>query len=101
MREEGYDVRSVWLSLTITGAVAGPALAADRPVAVKAAPPAATPFSWSGTFLGLNVGGAWGNFNFDPSTMNNLTGTVIDAGSTRLTGNGVIGGFQTGHNWQF
>jgi outer membrane immunogenic protein len=95
-------VRCVWLGLTIAGTIAGPGLAADLPVAVKAAPTTATtPFSWSGTYVGLNVGGAWGSFNFDPNTMNDLTGTAIDGGSTRLTNNGIIGGFQTGHNWQF
>jgi hypothetical protein len=60
-------------------------MGADLPVAVKAAPAIATPFSWSGTYVGLNVGGAWGNFNFDPSTMNNLTGTAIDPSAGKHT----------------
>jgi hypothetical protein len=94
-------VRCVWLSLIIAGAMTGPGLAADLPVAVKAAPPAATPFSWSWNYVGLNVGGAWGSFDFDPSTINNLTGIATDSGSTRQTGDGVTGGFQTGRKWQF
>jgi outer membrane immunogenic protein len=94
-------MRCLSLSWIIAGAIAGPGLAADLPVAVETAPPIATPFSWSGTYVGLNVGGAWGSFNFDPTTMNNVTGTAIDGGSTRLTDHGAIGGFQTGHNWQF
>jgi hypothetical protein len=83
------------VSLIIAGACAVPGLAADLPVAVKAAPPIATPFSWSRTYVGLDVGGAWGNFNFDPSTTNSLTGTAIDGGQH----NGVIGGLQTGDDW--
>jgi outer membrane immunogenic protein len=94
-------VKCIWLSTIIAGAIAGPGLAADLPVAVKAVPPAATPFSWSGTYIGFNVGGAWGSFNFDPGATNNLTGTAIDGGAIRMTDNGVIGGLQTGHNWQF
>jgi outer membrane immunogenic protein len=94
-------VRRLLLSLIIADAIAGPGSAADLPVAVEAAAPTATPFSWSGTYVGLNVGGAGGSFNFDPSTMNNITGNAIDGGSTRLTDYGAIGGLQTGHNWQF
>jgi outer membrane immunogenic protein len=33
--------------------------------------------------------------------MNNLTGTALDGESARLSDTGLIGGFQTGHNWQF
>jgi outer membrane immunogenic protein len=95
-------LKRVLLSLIMAGAVAGPGLAADLPVAVKAAPtPPVTPFSWAGTYVGGNLGGASGNFNFDPTTTNNLAGLVTDGGSTGPTDKSVIGGFQIGHNWQF
>jgi outer membrane immunogenic protein len=95
-------VRRVWLSFMIAGAIAEPGLAADLPVAVKAPPPpAVAPFTWAGTYIGGNLGGAWGNFNIDPTMTNNLTGIVTDAGTTSLTDKSVIGGFQVGHNWQF
>jgi outer membrane immunogenic protein len=88
----------------MAGAVAAPGLAADLPAAVNKAAPATlpvTPFSWAGTFAGVNVSGAWGKFNFDPATTSNLTGLVTDGGSTGLTDDRIIGGFQIGHNWQF
>jgi outer membrane immunogenic protein len=95
-------MRRVLLSLIIAGAVAGPGLAADLPIPVKAAPPpSVVPFSWAGSYVGANLGGAWGNFNFDPTMTNNLTGIATDAGSTGLTDRSIIGGFQIGHNWQF
>jgi outer membrane immunogenic protein len=88
----------------MAGAVAAPGLAADLPAAVNKAAPATlpvTPFSWAGTFAGVNVSRAWGKFNFDPATTSNLTGLVTDGGSTGLTDDRIIGGFQIGHNWQF
>jgi outer membrane immunogenic protein len=94
-------VRCMVLSLIIAGAIARPGLAADLPIAAKAAPPPATPFTWAGTYIGVNVGGAWGTFNIDPSTTNNLTGIVTDGGSTSLAGNSAAGGLQVGRNWQF
>jgi outer membrane immunogenic protein len=94
-------LKRVFWSLIMAGASAGPALAADMPVAVNAAPPVVAPFTWAGTFVGLNVGGASGHFSYDPATTDNLSGIVSDAGSTGLTDKSIIGGFQIDHNWQF
>jgi outer membrane immunogenic protein len=84
-----------------------PALAADMPVKAPPAPAAAD--SWTGFYVGGNVGYGWqdptvtfaGN---DPSTIDILSGSLI-AGAT-ATGpvsynlKGVIGGIQAGYNWQ-
>jgi outer membrane immunogenic protein len=75
-----------------------PALAADMPV--KAPPMAAPAPSWTGFYLGANVGGVWtrndGTWNPLPDPpnfgVNAITG-AIDSSS-------VAGGFHGGFNWQ-
>jgi outer membrane immunogenic protein len=76
-------------------------MAAD--MAVKAPPPPApAPLaSWTGCYVGLNAGYAWGNAN--PT----LVGSLVDffglegaAGTPSLSPNGFIGGGQVGCNWQ-
>jgi outer membrane immunogenic protein len=103
-------------------AIAGSALssgiaaanAADMPV--KAPPiPVASAFSWTGLYIGANVGGAWtpntGGSDFGPlfppfAVLPPLTPvfTVIPGQLASLSGggrnSGVIGGGQVGYNWQ-
>ena len=56
------------------------------------APYAPLPFSWTGFYVGANLGGAWGN-----STLTeDLTGASWDTNAS-----GVAGGFQAGYNYQF
>lgn len=107
------SIAAVAGSALLTGiATAG---AADMPL--KARPMAAPPpaFSWTGFYIGANVGGAWtpnnGSSVFDPlfppflvlapqaaiptlfpGQLESLTGTG--------RGSGVIGGGQIGYNWQ-
>jgi outer membrane immunogenic protein len=94
-------MRRVVLGAIIAGSFAGSGFAADLPPMSRAAPavlPAA--FSWTGTYVGVNLGGAWGTFDFDPSTTNNLTGVGSAIPRTSIDKSAVIGGFQTGYNWQ-
>ncbi|SHM34682.1 outer membrane immunogenic protein [Bradyrhizobium lablabi] len=88
-------------------AVAGSANAAD--LKLKAPPLAEAPiaYSWSGFYLGGNVGVIWNNTSADPGS---FTTTGVDfAGRQAVgqfpsfnTGNtGFTGGVQTGYNWQF
>jgi outer membrane immunogenic protein len=78
---------------------AGPALAADlsRPPPYKA--PALMPvFSWTGWYIGGNIGYGWGE-NTDPGISSNR----INFGPgtfPNLSPKGVIGGGQIGYNWQ-
>jgi outer membrane immunogenic protein len=93
------------LIVAVAMLAAGSAYAADLPVK---APPVAVPvFTWTGPYIGLNVGYSWGS-----QTINgNATGTSTTGGvttalaTTPLFGsgslNGVIGGGQIGYNWQF
>jgi outer membrane immunogenic protein len=79
--------------------LAGPALAADlsRPPAYKA--PALVPvFSWTGWYIGGNIGYGWGE-STDPAISS--TGVNFGPGTfSSLKPKGVIGGGQIGYNWQ-
>ena len=89
------------LGIAFATAIAGPVLAADmtRPMPMKA-PSYAPAFSWTGTYVGANVGGVWGTFHVNPATTNNLTGAVGAPGVMDINNSSVIGGFQAGYNWR-
>jgi outer membrane immunogenic protein len=87
------------LGIVFATAVGGSALAADMGMPIKA-PSYAPAFSWTGTYVGGNVGGVWGTFNTSPTTTNNLTGAVGAPGAIDVKNSSVIGGVQAGYNWQ-
>lgn|SRR5262249_25729977 len=71
------------------------ARAADLPIN---APYQAAPipvYSWTGVYLGANIGYSWGQSKFDAT----LAGVATVSHSERM--NGVIGGGQFGFNYQF
>jgi len=70
--------------------IAAPALAADLPMKARPAPPPPV-FSWTGFYIGANIGGAWSN------------GTVTDlvTGANLSTDSSGFGGGQIGFNYQF
>jgi outer membrane immunogenic protein len=83
-----------------------PALAADtalRPVQAPFLPPRA--FSWTGFYLGGNVGAGFGttetSINVGPA-LTAVTGTPVTATAPLVseTFNGFVGGIQAGYNWQ-
>jgi outer membrane immunogenic protein len=90
--------------MAAAGAVAltGSALAADLPMA--APPPAYIPppplFSWTGIYVGGQIGYAWGAGNFNDSGFDPITGTFI-SGTLGSTPSGVIGGAHLGYQYQF
>jgi outer membrane immunogenic protein len=87
----------------------GAASAADLPM--KALPYTAPPppFSWTGFYVGENVGGHWSDdkistLTTDPGGLFFLPGgaAAIDLASpTTLKPSGFTGGLQAGYNWQF
>ncbi len=95
-------MRRVLFGAMLAGAVAGPGLAADLPAAMPTKAPAYVPaFSWTGTYVGLNIGGVWGRTDFDPSSMLNLApNTVTSYPTVTVNSNSLIGGGQAGYNWQ-
>ena len=87
------------LGIVFATAVAGSALAADMGMPLKA-PSYAPAFSWTGTYVGANVGGVWGSFKTNPATTDNLSGAVGAPGAMNINNSSVIGGVQAGYNWQ-
>ena len=82
---------------------AGSAGAADmaRPV-YKAPPPPIPVFSWTGWYVGVHVGGAWGTKEWsDPITFDGIsTFTNPDRTINNYGVNGFLGGLQIGYNYQ-
>ena len=72
-------------------------LARKAPI-LKAPPPPI--WSWTGFYIGANVGYSWGRSRTDLSVFNNTTGALLFASSSRFDLNGAIGGGQIGYNWQ-
>jgi outer membrane immunogenic protein len=91
------------LLLASVGAIAltGSALAADLPS--RAPPPVYLPpvpiFTWTGIYLGGQIGYAWASGNNRYSGFDPLTAAVI-APSIGQKPNGVIGGANVGYNYQ-
>lgn len=88
------------LLLATTAAVvlaAASANAADLSRPAYAPPPPA--YSWTGFYWGLNIGYSWGTFKreYTETIPGFGTGTTSESQSM----NGVIGGFQSGYNYQF
>jgi outer membrane immunogenic protein len=85
----------------VIASVAGVALSAtaawsaDLPAQMpyKAGPMLAAPFSWTGLYLGVHVGGARGEWT------NSETTGILPSGSNNASG--VLGGLQVGYNYQF
>jgi len=81
------------------------AFAADLPAryqpALKA-PPLPQAFSWTGFYVGFNVGGAFDNSDrIDVSGLTSILGTGPDALSLRNKSSGVTAGGQAGYNYEF
>ena len=84
-------IRILLTAITALALSAAPTLAADMPAkgpVYKA--PAYAAYNWTGLYLGINGGGAWGNTTWsDPNPGN---------GSWKTSG-GLVGG-TAGYNWQ-
>jgi outer membrane immunogenic protein len=72
--------------------LAGPALAADMPVKVLKTPPV-IPYSWTGFYVGWDIGGGWSRHEFNVLGLANFD--AMD-GTTKF-----LGGGYAGFNYQF
>ncbi|MBA4788928.1 MAG: outer membrane protein [Pseudomonadota bacterium] len=76
----------------------GAASAADLATKYPVKAPVVVPvFSWTGFYIGANVGWAWQNNDLSVSPSFGIPATNINVGSS----NGFTGGLQAGYNWQF
>jgi outer membrane immunogenic protein len=65
-------------------------------------------FSWTGFYVGLNAGGAWGRSNATTTTIAPVGGFFVPtsppaiaiAGAQRINNSGFTGGLTAGYNWQ-
>lgn len=83
------SLNAVVLLAVLTGT---PALAAD--MALKAPPPPAPAYNWTGFYMGLNLGYSFGN------ERTNWTVAGVPVGTTSAKMDGILGGGQAGYNWQ-
>jgi outer membrane immunogenic protein len=82
-----------------------PALTADITLPPVNAPLIGLPFSWTGFYLGGNVGAGFGTTETSADVgpiITAITGTPVAAtlSASSQTFNGFLGGFQGGYNWQ-
>jgi outer membrane immunogenic protein len=84
------------LSVTCVGAAAADLPMKAPPMVAPMMPP---PFSWTGCYIGGNVGGAWSRRSADEATI--PIGFNAGPGSVDLDGSGFIGGGHIGCNYQF
>jgi outer membrane immunogenic protein len=87
-------IRGISISTLLLVAPISVASAAD--MALKAPPAPAPVYSWTGWYVGVNLGGSFGKAA-DTSTFG-AGPTLLSSTSSRL--DGVIGGGQIGYNWQ-
>ncbi len=79
------------LASTTIGLAAGPASAADLPRKAPAyVPPAPPPITWTGCYIGANIGGIFGNAKAD-----------LGFGEVSTNNSGFAGGGQIGCDYQF
>jgi outer membrane immunogenic protein len=81
---------------------AASASAADMRARPAYAPPPPV-YSWNGWYIGGNVGYSWGHAKYDSTTTTSVLGVTVagNAISESQKIDGVIGGVQTGYNYQF
>ena len=81
---------------------AGSAGAADLSRPVLKAPPPIPVFSWTGWYVGVHVGGAWGTKEWADPIFSTVftTFTFADTTINNYGVNGFLGGVQIGYNYQ-
>ena len=89
-----FPVTSILLAALSSSA----ALGADLPVAPPPPPPPV--FTWTGFYLGANLGFGGDRFVY-PFSAAAVGGDAAFTGSFSITSSGIIGGGQVGYNWEF
>jgi outer membrane immunogenic protein len=85
-------------SVGLSAMLAGPAMAADVPVAPP--PPPVAYYNWSGAYVGGNIGGVWYDYNQHFPTPTAVRPFAASADFS-TNGNDGIFGFHAGAQWQW
>jgi outer membrane immunogenic protein len=102
-------MKKLLLGLVGVVAFAGSVTAADLPARITTKAPYVDPaYNWTGFYLGVNAGGAWGRSDAATTTIFSNTGyfnitspgAIAVAGAQRLNSSGFTGGLTAGYNWQ-
>jgi outer membrane immunogenic protein len=105
----GILMKKLATAIAAIALIGTPVLAADLNKPVYKAPPPAPPapvYTWTGWYVGGNVGFSWGSTSNDYAFAQTSTVTAgfppfwTFNGSEREHPDGVIGGVQAGYNWQ-
>jgi outer membrane immunogenic protein len=96
-------MRQYLFGIAVASTLAGPAMAAD----LAPPAPAAPVYNWTGIYLGLNGGGAWGSQDpfqiftnrFDHVSVNFSGGTVGGTAGAQLQLSHTVIGFEADLNW--
>jgi outer membrane immunogenic protein len=64
------------------------------------APPPQPVWTWTGFYVGGNVGYGWGSSDINQATIASATGIALNTATGTVHPDGVIGGGQVGYNWQ-
>lgn len=95
--------------VALTVAFGQPAAAQDKPAdRGNGATLAATAYNWTGLYVGMNAGAAWGTYGAQTSTTVSPSylfspldvAAVNAAGVQTMKRSGFVGGMQAGYNWQ-
>lgn len=96
----GLAMKKILLGSVALIVMSAPVLAADMPVKAVPLPPV---FTWTGCYVGLNVGYGWARFNkSEVRQFDATTGALIfNHADFDFDDDGAVGGVQAGCNWQF
>ncbi|MGH6795026.1 MAG: outer membrane protein [Methylocella sp.] len=101
-RRQGGSFIAGFLMLGAFSAPTGAARAADLPSKTQAPvfePPPPSEFSWTGFYVGVNVGGGFDHFGFPYAIAVPLPGGFIQ-GTSGINAGGPVGGIQAGFNYE-
>jgi outer membrane immunogenic protein len=101
-------IRALFVPALVAAALAaGSAAAADLAAQpVEPVAPVVTPYDWSGPYIGLHAGYAWGRETDNQSTLYRTSGQVPidtprDLSADKIDLDGFVGGAHAGYNHQF
>jgi len=93
--------RLIFASAFVAVLATDAAVAADLATKVPPpAPPVAAPFTWTGYYIGGNIGYAWGKDSKTTTGTALLDDDAIDPGTADVHPDGGFSGLQSGYNWQ-